>query len=89
VPVKGSLVASDGGVLREAAIAGLGLTVLPRFMIEADLRAGRLRTVLDGSRRGEIAILAVYPHRKAPAHLRALVDFLADRLSARPWAAPA
>jgi DNA-binding transcriptional LysR family regulator len=87
VPVRGSLVASDGGVLREAVLAGLGLTVLPRFMVQSDLDSGRLRTVLDGTRRRRIGVYAVYPHRQTPAHLRALLDFLAARFSGGRWQA--
>jgi DNA-binding transcriptional LysR family regulator len=86
VPVRGRLQASDGTVLRQAAIAGAGLVVLPSFMIAADVAAGRLVTVLDGHRRAEIGIHAVYPHRRnLPARTRALLDFLGKRFARPPW----
>jgi DNA-binding transcriptional LysR family regulator len=80
VPVSGALISSDAQVLREAALAGLGLIVLPRFMVDEDLAAGRLRTVLEGTRRAGIGVYALLPHRQVSAHVRAFVDFLAARL---------
>jgi DNA-binding transcriptional LysR family regulator len=82
----GNLVVSDGTVLRESAAAGLGLAVLPRFMVAADLASGRLVTVLDDLPRREIGIFAVYPHRRnVPAKVRAFVDLLAARFARAPW----
>jgi DNA-binding transcriptional LysR family regulator len=81
VPVTGSLIAGNGTILRQAAVAGLGLAVLPSFMIADELSSGRLRTVLGGYRRGRIGIYAVYPSRRqTPAKVRAFVDALATFL---------
>ena len=89
VPVTGPLVASDGTVLREAAAAGLGLAVLPSFMVASDLTAGRLVTVLEGYHGGaEVGVYAVHPHRRhVPPKVRAFVDFLATRFARPPWLA--
>src|SRR5262249_54539738 len=86
VPVRGSLVATDGSLLREAAVAGLGLAVLPLFMVARDVPAGRLALVLEGARRAEIGIYAVVAHRShAPARVRALLDFLARHFARARW----
>ncbi len=86
VPVTGSLIAGNGTVLREAAVAGLGLAVLPSHMIARELAAGQLKPVLTDFRRGEIGIYAVYPNRRhLPAKLRAFVDFLAARFQGARW----
>ena len=86
VPVTGNLVAGNGTVLREAAVAGLGLAVLPSYMVAAELAAGRLRTVLGDYRRGEIGIYAVYPNRRnLPSKLRAFVDFMVERFAGTRW----
>jgi DNA-binding transcriptional LysR family regulator len=78
VPVTGSFTTTDGTVLRRAALAGLGLAVLPHFMVAADLAAGRLALVLEGARRAEIGIHAVYASRRQlPARTRLLLDHLA------------
>lgn len=84
--VEGNLVVSDGTVLREAAAAGLGLAVLPAFMVAAELASRRLVPVLEELPRREIGIFAVYPHRRnVPAKVRAFVDFLVARFARAPW----
>ncbi|HVU00345.1 MAG TPA: LysR family transcriptional regulator [Polyangiaceae bacterium] len=88
VPVRGRFEAANGGVLREAAIAGAGLAVLPSFMVAEDVRAGRLELVLEGARRAKIGIFAVTAHRTgAPPRTRAFLDFVARRF-ARPETIP-
>lgn len=78
VPVRGSLTASDGTVLRAAALAGIGIAVLPSFMVADDLVQARLVTLLDRFRRAEIGIHAVLAHRAGtPRRIRALLDHLA------------
>ena len=47
VVVSGSLRSNSGEVLRQAALDGLGLTLLPEWMVAWDVAAGRLRTCLD------------------------------------------
>jgi DNA-binding transcriptional LysR family regulator len=86
LPVRGNLVTTDGTVLRESALAGLGLAVLPFFMVARDVAAGRLRLVLEGHRKAEIGIFAVTAHRThAPARIRAFLDFLARRFARAGW----
>jgi len=86
-PTRGSLAASNGTVLREAAVAGLGLAVLPTFMVTRELAAGTLRLVLDGARRAEIGLYAVTAHRAhVPPRTRAFVDFLVARFRQPEWA---
>lgn len=87
VPVSGSLTASNGTVLREAAVAGLGLAVLPSFMVANELARGSLELVLEGHRRAELGVFAVTSSRRLPARTRALVEFLARRFARPPWAA--
>jgi DNA-binding transcriptional LysR family regulator len=86
VPVTGSLIAGNGAVLREAAVAGLGLAVLPSYMVADELRTGRLKAILADYKRGDIGVYAVYLNRRhLPAKLRAFVDFLAARFSRARW----
>ncbi|WPZ35882.1 LysR family transcriptional regulator [Thalassobaculum sp. OXR-137] len=47
VVVSGSLRSNSGEVLRQAALDGLGLTLLPEWMVAWDVAAGRLQTCLD------------------------------------------
>jgi molybdate transport repressor ModE-like protein len=86
VRVAGNLKANNGDVLREAALAGLGVCLVPTFLVGGDLRAGRLQTVLDDFADDSLAIYAVYPHRRhLSAKVRAFVDFLAGRFGPRPY----
>jgi DNA-binding transcriptional LysR family regulator len=87
LPAQGPLIASSGAILREAAIAGLGLAVLPLHMVATDVADGRLALVLEGHRKAEIAVHAVYPDRRLPARTRALVDFLARWFATADWVA--
>ena len=88
VPVRGNLVSWDGTVLRQAAVAGLGLAVLPYFMVAADVAAGRLTTVLDKCRRAEIGIYAVYANRKQiPLRTKLFLDAMTRYFSSADWLA--
>lgn len=89
VPVKGSFSATNGSVLREAALAGLGLAVLPSFMVAPDLAAGRLEVVLGGARRAEIGIFGVVASaRGLPLRVRALLDHLSRWFADVDWENP-
>jgi DNA-binding transcriptional LysR family regulator len=46
VAVQGPLSANNSEVLREAAIAGLGIALLPDFSVQGAVREGLLRPVL-------------------------------------------
>lgn len=61
--------------LRELALRGHGLAQLPSYLIAADVKAGRLLTVLDRYRDSSRSVYVVYPHRRQVApKVRALVD---------------
>lgn len=86
VPVAGPLTTTDGTVLRRAALAGIGLAVLPHFMVAADVAGGRLELVLEGARRAEVGIHAVYASRKqTPARTRLLLDHLTAWFGRPGW----
>ena len=86
VPARASLTASDGGVLREAAKAGLGLAVLPWFMVARDVQTGALTLALEGHRRAQIGIYALYAHRKhLPQRTRLLLAHLAKHFGRAGW----
>ena len=86
VRVSGALFANDGQALAAAAVAGLGLVLLPEWLVGPELRAGHLREVLAGYKAvpAESPLYAVYPHqRHLPPKVRAFVDFLVERFAAR------
>ncbi len=85
-PASGNLLVSDGTVLREAALAGLGLAVLPSFMVGAELASGRLVEVLEGWRRGEFGLYAVHADgAKLARRVRRLVEHLVRVFASPRW----
>jgi DNA-binding transcriptional LysR family regulator len=77
---------SDGTVLRCAAKEGLGLAVLPFFMVAADVASGALRLVLEGRRRGEIGIFALTGSRAhLPVRARLLLGHLVKFFERKDW----
>ncbi|MHC8406955.1 MULTISPECIES: LysR family transcriptional regulator [unclassified Pseudomonas] len=81
VNVAGRMRVNNGEVLKDAAVAGLGITYLPTFIVGAALREGSLVTVLDEFRTGPLTLSAVYPqHRQGSRPVQALVEFLRERL---------
>jgi DNA-binding transcriptional LysR family regulator len=78
VPVTGPLTLGNGTLLREAAVAGAGLAVLPRVIAEPALQAGTLVTVLDGFMPRPVGIYAVHASGRTVApRIRRLLDALA------------
>lgn len=77
VKVSGPFECNDGVVLREWALAGMGLAWRSMWEVGADLQAGRLVTVLDDFAAPPNGIFAVFPQRKQlPLRVRLFLDYL-------------
>ena len=77
--------ANNGELLRAAAMAGLGLCILPSFIAAPGIESGELTVVLLDFPLEEAALHAVMPPGRATtARIRALVDFLAARFGPEP-----
>ncbi|MDP2310993.1 MAG: LysR family transcriptional regulator [Pseudomonadota bacterium] len=78
VRVEGIVVSNDITLLQAAALAGVGIALLPEILVAEHLAAGRLVHVL-ADRVGARTLLAiVYPEREfLPPAVRAFVDFVA------------
>lgn len=80
VRVDGPLHTNNGDATLHAALAGLAVVRLPRFICAPDLAAGRLEAVLEDAMPPPNGIYAIYPHsRHLSAKVRAFVDFLLER----------
>lgn len=85
VAVNGAFRANDSEALREATLTGLGLALLPTWLVGDDLRAGRLVQMLGAwewhiTPGVERAIFAVYPPKKIVSpKVRVFIEFLAQR----------
>jgi DNA-binding transcriptional LysR family regulator len=79
--VQGPIVSNNGEILKDAAVAGLGLVLLPEFIIESALNNGMLVTVLEDFNPEPLTLSAVYPqHRQRSEVNKAFLDFLQQRL---------
>lgn len=86
VPVTGPLHVDDDEALSQAVLGGLGLGLLPTFIIGKDLQAGRLQAALSEYIPVERHVYALYlPTRHLPSKVRAFIDFLAARIGAEPY----
>ncbi len=86
IPVQGPLRAGNSEILRDAALAGLGLALLPDFSAGPALRSGALVEVLSDWKPvgffGD-AIYAIHPWSSTtPRPLKLLIEHLRQHLSA-------
>jgi DNA-binding transcriptional LysR family regulator len=89
VVVRGRMHLNNGESMRDAAIAGLGLALLPLFIGAPALRAGKLLELLSASPPTSDTIYAVYPQtRYVSRGVRALIDMLVTAFEhGAPWEA--
>lgn len=82
VGVKGPLCSNNGDLLLQATLSGIGLTVLPEFLLREALESGRLRRAMaDWRVYPDIGLFALYaPATKGMAAVRAFVEHLQRQL---------
>jgi DNA-binding transcriptional LysR family regulator len=79
VGVAGTLISNSGETLRRAALEGVGICLVPGFLVRDDLREGRLLRLLPEYRPIELSMNAVYPHRHhLSVKVRTFIDMLVD-----------
>ena len=88
IPVRSRLRANNGDLLREAAVAGLGVVFQPRFIVHRALAEGELVPVLTDCDWSRVDAWALYPQtRHLSARVRAFVDFLVEWFREPAWEA--
>lgn len=86
VAVKGSIQMNNSLAIREALLGGIGITRTPTFVVGRDIQEGRLLPLLVDYKTLEISIYLVYPQRRhLSPKVRAFVEFMAGRISDRPY----
>lgn len=84
VPIKGRYKVTSSVAVREALLAGFGLSLIPRTYVEEDLRTGRLQQALADWSGVETAIFAIYPSKRhLVPKVRVFLDFIVEQF-ARP-----
>ena len=87
VRVRGPFESNMGEVIRDAALAGLGISLHSTWHVCDDLKAGRLELVLPDYRIPDSAIYAVMPQRRLMLpRVRAFIDFVVEKFGdVPPW----
>jgi DNA-binding transcriptional LysR family regulator len=75
------LLCNDMILLRDAALAELGVANLPAFLCKRDLAEGRLVEVLPGWQASDLTFFALFADPKGvPVRVRTLIDYLVEHL---------
>ncbi len=87
VSIHGPLCCNNGEVLTQAAVAGLGIVLMPRFIVEDALQRGQLQRILEDFCPPENQIYALYPiNRHLSVKVKVLIEFLQQRLAVQALA---
>ncbi|MYN06149.1 LysR family transcriptional regulator [Pseudoduganella aquatica] len=86
LPVRGTLTINNSEMLRRAALDGVGIAMLPDWLVRGDLAAGTLQPLLGGYQANpgemEIGLYAMYAaNRRGSQAIKAFVDLLAEHLA--------
>jgi DNA-binding transcriptional LysR family regulator len=87
VPVRPRIFMTNNLALQQCVLGGLGPSLLPDWLINPDLEAGRLVDLFPGYEVGVVdaptAVWLVYPSRSyVPAKVRAFIDFVRASVNA-------
>lgn len=78
---RGPLTSNSVRMAREAVLEGLGVSYLPRFLVEEDIAAGRLTPLLTDIVSQSISLHIIFPRGNfALSKVRAFVDFVRSEM---------
>ena len=79
VPVSGSFSTNSPRALAHMAAGGLGITQVPKYVLEPFLASGELQLLFENNEASDFSLYAIYPpSRHLTARIRALIDYLAE-----------
>lgn len=80
IPVNSRVVSNNTDILRECALADMGLVLLPSYSLENDIRSGRLIRLLPDHLFGRVTIFMAYPSRRLlSAKVRSFINFIVEK----------
>jgi DNA-binding transcriptional LysR family regulator len=86
VQIPWAICTNNAEVLRDLAVKGRGIALLPTFIAGADLQDGRLRRILTAYKPPDISLHAIYPPtRHLSIKIRIFIDFLVERFGGQPY----
>jgi DNA-binding transcriptional LysR family regulator len=77
IQVRGRLLAGNPDIVKDAAIDGLGIALLPEVIVNEHIKAGRLVSVLDQYRTEGWNLCAVFPGHR---HIRRAATIFVERV---------
>ena len=84
IKVSGRMQANMADPIRIAAVNGLGIVMLPRYIVGRDIEKGKLQPLLEDYAIDPMPIHAVYPHRKyLSTKVRVFIEYLQGWLPGR------
>lgn len=85
VRVNGSVQMNNSLAIREAVLAGVGISRMPTFAVGEDIKSGRLIQLLPKYSLLEHSIYLVFPERNHMApKTRAFIDYMVKRMAGKP-----
>ncbi len=82
--IGGTFTSNSALALRKATVAGLGIALLPRYVVNDDLASGQLVLLLPRYKVAARPLMAVYPRApEVPHKVRLFVDFLTQWITSR------
>ncbi|QBB71404.1 LysR family transcriptional regulator [Pseudolysobacter antarcticus] len=78
VRVQSGVQANSALSVHAFVLAGAGMSVLPDYLVQGDVRAGRLVVLLPRHRLPDGGIFAVYPERQPSAKVRAFIEHMRE-----------
>lgn len=84
--VRGNYRADSSLALRKSLLRGLGVGLIPRFLVEEDIEEKRLQPVLEEFPSAAYTVYAIFPPgRKQPAKVKLFLEHLDTSLGNRPY----
>lgn len=81
----GRLRTNAGWAMRELALEGQGIALLPSFLVIDDVKEGALVTLLDDVLDADLAVMALFAERaQRVAKVRVFLDFVVEKLAESP-----
>ncbi len=85
VQINGILCSNNAEILHNGVLRGMGIALLPTFIVGPDLQSGRLVPLLQEFELSALGIYALYPpNRQLSTKVRLFIDFLAERFGNTP-----
>ncbi len=80
--IKGAFCSNNGDVLATAAMEGLGISLLPEFIVEDAIADGRLVRILAERERSPLTLSVLYPSRQhLPAKTRLFIEYMINEFA--------